>query len=152
MSTLGPIAKREHELRANKKNARKAQDDEEDISDSVAKRINARIRESTSDEIEGQVEVGQGEVREQKLNELVDRFHEEENFACKRMICVPNLSELHKRVDRSKEGAIEPTSTLRDEFGNSIYEFKLDLLSNIPLLEKRVISTYQAHRSHPCSS
>jgi len=36
------------------------------------------------------------------------------------MICFPYLSEVDKRVDSSKEGTVQPSSSLGDEFRHSI--------------------------------
>jgi hypothetical protein len=40
----------------------------------VTKGIDRGVRERASHEVEGQVEVGEGEVGEEELNELVDEF------------------------------------------------------------------------------
>lgn len=59
------------------------------------------------------------------------------------MIREPDLLEVDEGVDGSKESAVEPSTTLGDEFGDRIY-FKVSVMMNTKASRR----TYQAHRSH----
>jgi hypothetical protein len=86
----------------------------------VAKRIDLRVRQRATDEIECQVKVGEGKVREEKLDELVDKFDVQKDLAAHSVIGVPNLTEVDKGVDSREESTVEPAAPLRDEFGDGI--------------------------------
>lgn len=51
---------------------------------------------------------------------MVDEFDMEENFSGDGVVCLPDLSEMDKRVNSGEEGSIKPSSTLRDKLGNGI--------------------------------
>ena len=61
------------------------------------------------------------EVGEEELDELVDELDVGEDFAADGMVCSPDLSEMHQRVDSSEECSVEPSSTLRNELRDGIY-------------------------------
>jgi hypothetical protein len=86
----------------------------------VAEGINFRVGQRTRDEVEGQVEVGEGEVGEEEGDELVDEFDVQEDLACSGVVGRPDLAEVDERVDGGEEGAVEPAAALGDKFGNSI--------------------------------
>lgn len=44
-----------------------------------------------------------------------------EDLPGKGMVSVPDLLEVHERIHCSKEGAIEPSTTLGDEFRNGVF-------------------------------
>lgn len=46
---------------------------------------------------------------------MVYEFDVQENFAADCVICSPDLAEVDEGVDGSEEGAVEPSSSLRDE-------------------------------------
>lgn len=84
-------------------------------------RVDSGVRQRSSDKVEGEVEVGEGEVGEKELNELVDEFDMQKDLSHGRVAGLPDLLEMEKRVDGSEEGTVEPTTTLRDEFGDRVY-------------------------------
>jgi hypothetical protein len=53
---------------------------------------------------------------------LVEKFYVQKDFAANGMICCPDLTVMDKGIDGCKEGAIEPSSTLRNEFGDGVWE------------------------------
>ena len=93
---------------------------EDDGSDVMSEWVDLWICQTTCNEVEGEVEVGQGEESEEELDELIQELHVQEDLASKGMVCEPNLLEVDERVNGSKEGTVEPSTTLGDEFGNSI--------------------------------
>jgi hypothetical protein len=86
----------------------------------MTKGVDCGIGEGASYEVEGEIEVGQGKIGEEQADKLVDEFNVEEDLAANGMICVPDLSEVDERVDCGKEGTVQPSPTLGNEFGNSI--------------------------------
>ena len=54
------------------------------------------------------------------MDELVDEFNVEEDLAPDGVVRRPYLLEMEKRIDRSEEGTVQPTSTLGDELGNRV--------------------------------
>jgi hypothetical protein len=84
---LGPIAQRQNELRGNEERTDVAQDGEYDAADVVPKGIDSRISQATGDEVEGEVEVGEGEEGEEELDKLIDGLDVEEDLAGEGMIC-----------------------------------------------------------------
>lgn len=70
------------------------EDDEDDFSNTMTEGIILWIGKGTSDEIEGKVEVCEGEVGEEEGDELVDEFDMEKDFADNGMIGLPDLSEV----------------------------------------------------------
>lgn len=86
----------------------------------MAKGINLRIREGSSDEVEGKVEVTQGEVREEQADELIDELDMQEDLAAECVISTPDLPEVDKRVDSCEESSVQPSSSLRDKFRDSV--------------------------------
>ena len=93
---------------------------EDVLADAVTEGVNKRVGETASDEVESQVEVCQGEKGEQELEELIEEFDVEENLAGNGMISLPDLFIMDQRVNSGEEGAVQPSSTLRDEFGYGI--------------------------------
>ena len=89
----------------------------------MTKRVDGRVRERASDEVESQVKVGKGEVCEEEVDELVDEFNVEEYLPADGVISMPDLAEVDERVDGCEEGAVEPPSSLRDELGDGIWRF-----------------------------
>ncbi len=82
--------------------------------------IDCLIGERTCNEVEGEVEVGKGEISEHEVDKLIDEFDVEEDLAAYGVICLPNLFEMNKRIDSCEEGSIKPSPTLRYEFRNGI--------------------------------
>lgn len=82
--------------------------------------IDPRVGETARDEIECEEEVGEREVREEQLNELVDRLYTKKKFARDGMVCLPDLTALDEGVDGGEESTIEPSSTLRDKLRSGI--------------------------------
>jgi hypothetical protein len=60
----------------------------------VAKWINCRIRERAGDEVEGEVEVGQGEEGEEERDELVDKFDMQQDLSSQGVVGMPDLLEV----------------------------------------------------------
>jgi hypothetical protein len=96
LGTLRTISHGENELRADKQNAYITKDDEEIEANIVAKGINGWIGERTGDEIEGKVEVGQGEVGKKQVDKLIDELDVQENLTADGMVCPPDLTEVDK--------------------------------------------------------
>lgn len=88
----------------------------------MAERVNSRVGKRASNEVEGEVEVSEGEVGEEQADELIDEFDVKEDLAAHGMIGLPDLFEVHKRVDSGKEGTVQPSPTLGDEFRNRIWK------------------------------
>ena len=61
-----------------------------------------------------------GKVGKSQADELVDEFYVQQNLSCNRVVCTPYLLEVYKRVYRSEESTVKPSSSLRYEFGHSI--------------------------------
>jgi hypothetical protein len=93
---------------------------EDDSSNIVSKGINLGICQTACDKVESEVEVGQGEEGEHELNELVQELHMQEDLASESMVCKPDLLEVDEGVNGSEEGTVEPSTSLRDELGDSI--------------------------------
>ena len=74
LRTLRTVTHAKDELRADKKDERVAEEDEEVEAYVVSEWVNGGVRERASDEVEGQVEVGQGKVGEGEINSLVAEF------------------------------------------------------------------------------
>jgi hypothetical protein len=94
---------------------------EDDGSDVVSERINFRVCQTACNEVEGEVEVGQGEKGEHELDELIQELHVQKDFTGQSVVSKPNLLEVDKGVDSGKEGTVEPSTTLGDELRNGIY-------------------------------
>ena len=62
---LRPVAHAQYELEADQQDAGVAEDDKDVFADVMAKGVDFGICQASSDEVEGQVEVGQGEESEQ---------------------------------------------------------------------------------------
>jgi hypothetical protein len=62
-------------LRANEEDEDVAEENEEVKAYVVSERVDSGVRERASNEVEGQVEVGEGEVGEGEVNGLVDEFY-----------------------------------------------------------------------------
>jgi len=54
------------------------------------------------------------------LDKLVNEFDMEEDFPAYGVIGVPDLTEVDEGVDGGEEGTVEPATTLRYEFRDSI--------------------------------
>ena len=120
LRALGAIAHAEDKLQTNEKYAGIPHDDKDVQSDVVAERVDSWVGQAAGDEVEGEVEVGEGEEGEQQRYELVHEFDVQENLAGNRVVGVPDLAEMHKGVYCGKEGAIEPATALRYEFGDGV--------------------------------
>lgn len=90
------------------------------LGDAVAEGVYLLIGHAAGDEVEGEVKVGQGEVGEKELQQLVDKLDVKQNFAPEGVVGAPDLPEVYERVDGSKEGAVEPAPPLRDELGDGV--------------------------------
>ena len=88
----------------------------------MAERIDSGIRQATGDKVEGQVEVGEREKCEELLDQLVESLDVEKYLARNRVICCEELTALDQGIDGSEEGSVEPSSTLRYELRNSIWQ------------------------------
>lgn len=82
--------------------------------------IDTLFGQSTGNKVKGQIEIGEGEVGEEKLAELVDEFNVQENLASDGVVGRQNLSELDERVNGRKKGTVEPSSTLGNKFRDGI--------------------------------
>jgi hypothetical protein len=122
LCTLWAVAHAEDELRAYEENERVAEENKEVEAYIVSERVDNRVRERASYEVEGQIEVGEGEVGEGEVNGLVEEFYVQKDFAANGMVCCPDLAVMDKGIDGCKEGTIEPSSTLRNEFGDGVWE------------------------------
>ena len=60
-------------------------------------------------------------VCEQQANKLVDEFDVQKDLPCNSVIRMPDLLEMDKRVHRSEESSIQPSSSLGDEFWYSVW-------------------------------
>jgi len=109
---LWSVAQAQNELKADQKHADIAQDDKDVFANMVAERVHFRIRQRTGNEVEGKVEVGQGEKGKEERDELIDEFDVQQNLPSKGMVGLPDLLEVYQGVDGSKESAIQPTSSL----------------------------------------
>jgi hypothetical protein len=83
-------------LRANQENQSISQNRKQNHADVVTEWVNLRIRDRASDEVEGEVEVGQREECEQEIDELVDELDVQKDLACNAVVGIPDLSEMHK--------------------------------------------------------
>jgi hypothetical protein len=119
---LGTVAHAEDELGTNEEDERVAEEDEKVEAHIVSERIDSGVGERASYEVEGQVEIGEGEVGEGEINRLIEEFYVQKDFAPNSMVCCPDLAVMNKGIDGCKEGTIEPSSTLRDEFGDGVWE------------------------------
>ena len=99
-------------MQANKENTCVTENHEDVSPNVVAEWVDSWVSQRACDEIEGQVEVGEGEVGEEEGYELVDEFDVKEDLACDGVICRPYLAEMDERVYSGKESTIEPASTL----------------------------------------
>ena len=89
-----------------------AEEDEDVEPYIVSKGVDCRVRERASYEIEGQIEVGEGEVGESEINGLVEEFYVQKDFSADGVVCRPDLAVMDEGIDSCKEGTIEPSSTL----------------------------------------
>ena len=119
--TLWSIAEGQDELGRDEQHTGISQDGEEDGSNVVAKGVHLRICQAAGNEVKGEIEVGEREVREQELDGLVYELDEEENLASNGVIRRENLASIDNGIDGSEKGAVEPSSTLRDELGHGIW-------------------------------
>jgi hypothetical protein len=87
----------------------------------VAERVDLGIGQGAGNEVEGEIEVGQGEKGEGQRDELIQEFDMQQDLPSDGMVGMPDLSEVDQRVDGSEEGTVQPASPLRDELGNGIY-------------------------------
>ncbi|RDA85125.1 hypothetical protein CP532_1559 [Ophiocordyceps camponoti-leonardi (nom. inval.)] len=117
---LRPIAERENELGGDEQDADVSKDGEDDGTHVVTERVRLRIGEAAGDKVEGQVEVGEGEVGEEQLEKLVRELDEEEDLAGDGVVGREDLTALKEGVDGCEEGAVEPSSALGDEFGDGL--------------------------------
>jgi len=92
--SLGPVAHAEDKLQANKEDTCVTEDHEDILPNVVAEWVDSWVSERTRDEIEDQVEVGEGEVGEEEGYELVNEFDVKEDLACDGMIRRPYLPEM----------------------------------------------------------
>ena len=99
-------------MQANKEDTCVTEDHENILPNVVAEWVDSWVSERTRNEVEGQVEVGEGEVGEEEGYELVNEFDVKEDLACDGVIRRPYLAEMDERVYRGKESTIEPTSAL----------------------------------------
>ena len=74
-------------------------------------------REGTYEE-EGEVEVGEGCPGEEELNGVVDELQRKNNLAEEVLARSPDPEPEYGGVDGCEEGAVQPATTLRDEFGD----------------------------------
>lgn len=86
----------------------------------MAEWIDRLVRERARNEVECEVEVGEREVGEHELDELVDKFDVQKDLPADSVIRPPNLFEMHERVDSCEEGSVKPSPTLRYELGYGI--------------------------------
>ena len=86
----------------------------------MAEWIDAVVGQRAGDEVEGQVEVGEGEEGEEEGDELIEEFDVEQDFAREGVVSLPDLLEVDQGVDGGEEGSIEPTTALGDEFRNCV--------------------------------
>lgn len=119
---MGSITHAQNEIHRNEQDAGVSKDVEEVFAKVYlgACWVDFAVCERASNEEEDEVKVGQREVGEKQLNELVDKFDVKQNLSEWRMTCLPDLFEMQQRIDSCKEGTIQPSSALRNELGNSI--------------------------------
>lgn len=103
---LGPVAHAEDELQADEQHAGVAEDDEDVFPEVVAEGVDLGVGETARDEVEGEVEVGEGEKGEQEGDELVDEFDVQEDLAGDGVVGAPDLAEVCERVDGGEEGTV----------------------------------------------
>jgi hypothetical protein len=82
--------------------------------------IDSWVSKRARDKVEGQVEIGEGEIGEAERDELVNEFDVEEDLACQCVIRGPDLAEMDEGIDGREESAIEPAPALRDEFWDCV--------------------------------
>ena len=111
---------REDELRADEQDADVAHNGEDVETGLAAEGVDGWIGDAACDEVEGEVEVGQGKVGEEELDSLIDEFDVQQDLASHGVVGLPDLTEVNQRVDGCKEGAVEPAAALRDKFRDSI--------------------------------
>lgn len=87
LGTLRAVAHGEDELHADEQCASVAEDVEDNLADAVTEGIHLRVGKRTSDEVEGEVEVGEREEREHELHELVDELNVQKDLAPDSVVC-----------------------------------------------------------------
>jgi hypothetical protein len=107
-------------LRAYKKHTCELENDEEGLSYTVPEGINSWVGQTTSNKVEGQIEVGEGKVCEDELDELVEELDGQEYFSCDRVVGTQDLTAVDESIHGGKEGTVQPASTLRDKLGQSV--------------------------------
>lgn len=100
----------------------------------VAERIDSGICEGASDEIEGEIEVGQTEEGEEEGDELIDEFDMKQDLSGQGVVGVPDLLKVNEGVDGSEESTVQPSSSLRYEFRNGICTLSVMSLSDFLML------------------
>lgn len=131
-------------MSADEENARVPQNGEDYFADVVSEGVDGLVGEGPSYEVEGQVEICQGEVCEQQTDKLIQEFNMKKDLARDGMVRLPNLPEVHQRVDGGEKGTIQPTTTLGDKLWNRIY-----FVSTAFIFSREEWKTYLAHQSHP---
>lgn len=121
LGALRTVAEGEDELCADEQHAGVPEEGEDVETNVVTEGVYCRVGETAGDEVEGEVEVCQGEVGEHELQELVDEFDVEEDLAGEGVVGGPDLLEVDEGVDGSEKGTVQPTTSLRDELRNSVY-------------------------------
>ena len=92
VGALRSVTQRHDELSRDEQNAGKSKNDEDDIGDSISEGVNTLVGKATGDEVECEVEVGEREVREEDLDELVDKLNREQDLAGESVVCGHDLA------------------------------------------------------------
>jgi hypothetical protein len=114
----------------------------------VAEGVDGGVGEGAGDEVEGQVEVGEGEEGEEEVDELVDELDVQHDFAVDGVVGAPDLAEVDKGINGGEEGTVEPTTPLGYEFGDGIWE----VVSLSQLRQFKTDVAYLAHLFLLCNS
>lgn len=83
------------------------------------------VAKGAGNEVECEVEIRQGEKREEQLHELIEKLDLEQYLPPKRVVRPPYLPELYQRVNRREEGAVKPAPPLRYELRYTIWNICL---------------------------
>ena len=63
----------------------------------------------------------QGKPRENQIKRLIHQLNVYPRLADETMARPIQVMEVHRRMDRSEEGTVQPTTTLRDQFGDLVW-------------------------------
>ena len=113
---MGTVSHREDELGADEKNTSVAQDGENVQAHGMTKRINSWIGEGAGYEVEGEVKVGKREIGKEKIDKLIHKLDMKEDLSSDRVVRLPYLAKVDKRIDCREECAVQPSSSLRHKF------------------------------------